>query len=672
MCDKTDQQAAQGWGTKIQFSLGHIKPRMRFLRRLARWSRHLRAKWRQALGAALRDVATRGQFQQQARTIDALRWQLEQQGQITEALNDLLASAPVLASSQWNEAHDGPLVSVIMPTWNRAGHLATAINSVRRQSYPYWELLVIDDGSTDSTPALLAAFVADPRIRYLPQARAGCAAARNRGLAESKGEIIAYLDSDNFWYPDYLQAVVAALEAGAHDCVYLDQLVKDTREGRLQLRGRPFDPQVLRESNFIDLNVFAHRAALARRCGGFDTNLQRLIDWDLILRMSAESSPVRVAALGGCYQGGAWDRISNEESLARACYQVRRKHEKQLESPLRVLYLLHSYPQLSETYVRTEIEYMRRRGVHVEVWSWHPPMRPYPSTVPVHRGSLAEALERCRPDILHVHWLCIGKDALPLAQRAGVPVTYRGHGFEFGEPLARELQEHPAVRRLYLFPHMAARLPSPAKVWPLPVAFNPDRFYPPARKDRRLVVRTGLAKSAKDPMTFLKAARLCPDHRFVLAVCTPTGREKAAEEILALRDQLASPAEVLVDLTNEQAAELVRSAGIYFHTYSYEEPLGMPISIAEALGTGAYVLARKGPDINDYLGPNGACYETCEQAAQLVAETLHWPEKRWQAVSLAAVDYAYTRFADSTVLEAVLEQWRRLARERSDESRIAA
>jgi glycosyltransferase involved in cell wall biosynthesis len=280
--------------------------------------------------------------------------------------------------------------------------------------------------------------------------------------------------------------------------------------------------------------------------------------------------------------------------------------------------------------------------------------------VPVHRGSLAEAVARSRPDLLHVHWLCIGQEALALAQQAGLPATVRGHGFEFTRERGAELLQHPAVRRLYVFPHFAPLLPASDKVMPLPVAFSPDRFYPPARKDPRLVVRTSLAKDTKDPATFLHTARLCPGHRFVLAVCTPTGRPTAADEVRALAADLHSPAEVRVDLSNEEAAELVRSAGIFLHTYSYQEPFGMPISIAEALATGAHVLARQGEGIAGYLGPCGQLYDNAEHAAALIAETAQWSPERWQAVQLAAVERAYGSFADSVVLESMLKDWQAL------------
>jgi glycosyltransferase involved in cell wall biosynthesis len=96
------------------------------------------------------------------------------------------------------------LVSVVLPTFNRGYCLERAIRSVLGQTYPDWELIVVDDGSTDDTQAVLESFK-DPRIRvFRHSVNRGVAAARNTGLAAARGEFIAFLDSDDEWRPDKL------------------------------------------------------------------------------------------------------------------------------------------------------------------------------------------------------------------------------------------------------------------------------------------------------------------------------------------------------------------------------------------------------------------------------------------------------------------------------------
>lgn len=107
-----------------------------------------------------------------------------------------------------------PLVSVIIPTYNRVRLLPAALESVLGQTYSPIEVIVVDDGSSDETPELLRSY--GDRIRVLRQANAGPSTARNRGIALARGEIIAFLDSDDQWLPTKIERQVASLEsAGA-------------------------------------------------------------------------------------------------------------------------------------------------------------------------------------------------------------------------------------------------------------------------------------------------------------------------------------------------------------------------------------------------------------------------------------------------------------------------
>jgi len=94
---------------------------------------------------------------------------------------------------------NNPLISVIIPTYNRAWTLAVSIDSVLVQDYKNIELIVIDDGSTDNTPNLLDTY--SGRLKQIRQANAGVSAARNRGIAEATGDFLAFLDSDDTWLP---------------------------------------------------------------------------------------------------------------------------------------------------------------------------------------------------------------------------------------------------------------------------------------------------------------------------------------------------------------------------------------------------------------------------------------------------------------------------------------
>lgn len=104
-------------------------------------------------------------------------------------------------------------VSIVIPTYNRAYCLPATIGSLRAQTYPHWEALVIDDGSTDGTAELMQALsAADPRVRYFPQKNAGVSAARNAGLRIADGHWTAFLDSDDAWEPWKLAAQIACFD----------------------------------------------------------------------------------------------------------------------------------------------------------------------------------------------------------------------------------------------------------------------------------------------------------------------------------------------------------------------------------------------------------------------------------------------------------------------------
>lgn len=105
------------------------------------------------------------------------------------------------------------LVSVVMPAYNAAAFIAEALASVQRQSFPQWELLVVDDGSTDRTPDIVRAHARhEPRIRLLRNARGkGVSGARNTGIEQARGEFIAFLDADDIWEPEKLAAQIAVM-----------------------------------------------------------------------------------------------------------------------------------------------------------------------------------------------------------------------------------------------------------------------------------------------------------------------------------------------------------------------------------------------------------------------------------------------------------------------------
>ena len=108
-----------------------------------------------------------------------------------------------------------PLVTIVLPTFDRASFLPDAFASIQTQTFTDWELIVVDDGSGDATRDVVGAFAASSGrpVRYVYQTNQGPAAARNRGVREARTPYLAFFDSDDLWLPDYLMRGVTALEA---------------------------------------------------------------------------------------------------------------------------------------------------------------------------------------------------------------------------------------------------------------------------------------------------------------------------------------------------------------------------------------------------------------------------------------------------------------------------
>ncbi|MED4583099.1 glycosyltransferase family 2 protein [Brevibacillus choshinensis] len=118
--------------------------------------------------------------------------------------------SPVQAIS---EEHAYPLVSVITPTYNAARFIRETIDSVKRQTYPYWELILVDDGSKDETVALIQEEMRDSRIRLIVMPKnGGAAVARNTGISAAGGRYLAFLDSDDLWLPEKLEKQVSYMQ----------------------------------------------------------------------------------------------------------------------------------------------------------------------------------------------------------------------------------------------------------------------------------------------------------------------------------------------------------------------------------------------------------------------------------------------------------------------------
>jgi glycosyltransferase involved in cell wall biosynthesis len=562
------------------------------------------------------------------------------------------------------------LVSVVMPVRNRETLVAEAIESVLAQRHRHWELIVVDDGSEDGTAAAVASFHGDPRIRLERIAHRGAAAARNHGLRLARGDLIAYLDSDNLWFPRFLAAAAAALAANPECALVYGALVSQEHgTSEAGLLFEEFEHERLLQSNYIDLNCVMHRRELFERLGGFDESLGRLIDWDLLLRYTRDGGACALPTLAARYRRADAQRISDTVPAGPNWLRIKEKHEPPPTPRKRpkILYVVWHYPQLSESYLEGEIRCMLRFGADIELWREVGPASPYPASVPVHEGDIAEVVARVRPDAIHVHWLGYALAQRETLDAIGLPLTLRMHGFDATPEQFARLLAMRCLHRCYAFP---AQLGLPGgddpRVRAVPSAFDTSYFSPAAEKDPSLVVRAGACLPSKDIALFFEAAKRCPKHRFVFAGVTCNEWEHYVEELRRLRDEMRSPVELRFDVPREQAAALIGSAGIYLHTIHppsapFGAPIGMPISIAEAMATGCYPLVRDLPELRAYVGEAGDSYADVEDAVRKIRATETWSDREWRMRRLRSIDRAYLNHADALALRPIYRDWCDLA-----------
>lgn len=192
-----------------------------------------------------------------------------------------------------------PRVSVIIPNYNHGQYVGQAILSVLNQNYNDYEIIVVDDGSTDNSREVVGQF--KDRVRYIWQENQGLSAARNTGIRAAQGEYIGLLDADDMYEPDFFSRLVTILEtnpdAGAVHCGY--RFVDHSNNPLPQVEARQIPPEqmfkALVESNFLVPESMFVRRRCYEKVGLFDESLRALEDWDMWLRIASQFTIIGTA-----------------------------------------------------------------------------------------------------------------------------------------------------------------------------------------------------------------------------------------------------------------------------------------------------------------------------------------------------------------------------------------
>jgi glycosyltransferase involved in cell wall biosynthesis len=205
-------------------------------------------------------------------------------------------------------------VSAVIPTYNRGSVIGRAVASVRAQTYPDVEIIVVDDGSTDDTLSRLEE-MSDPSLRVLrTPVNAGASAARNLGIAEARGELIAFLDADDEWLPDKTERQVARFAEAPEGVgvVYcgIREVSPDWPPIDRVPRHRGDLYETLRVVNVLRTSGVMVRRPVFEAVGGFDTALPARHDWDLWLRIARHYAVEFVPDIAVRYHFGTADQLS--------------------------------------------------------------------------------------------------------------------------------------------------------------------------------------------------------------------------------------------------------------------------------------------------------------------------------------------------------------------------
>ncbi|GAB7022567.1 glycosyltransferase family 2 protein [Salidesulfovibrio brasiliensis] len=228
-----------------------------------------------------------------------------------------------------SQAESEALISVVLPTRDRPDDLQNALKSLGAQTYDRFEVVVVNDGRTDVADIISDSVLSErgvPIRHVWNECDTGPSAARNRGLEVAQGDVIAYLDDDDFFKPNHLAVHARQYAEGVADVVYTDasrcriDMVCDesVSVSNEVVFSRDFDPDALLVSNYIPMICLSHRRECIEYSGMFEESLSSLVDWDFFIRLAHHYDFLHLPEVTGVYvENASADSVQKEN---RGCF----------------------------------------------------------------------------------------------------------------------------------------------------------------------------------------------------------------------------------------------------------------------------------------------------------------------------------------------------------------
>jgi glycosyltransferase involved in cell wall biosynthesis len=564
----------------------------------------------------------------------------------TKRLRDLVAlHDEMLRSSAWAASAPltpAPRISVILPTLGlRPNRLQSAVDSVLSQNYPNVELLIVGP----KTMRLSASHRGHASVRIIDHNELGGSGARNKGLAEATGELIAYLDDDNTMGPVWLRAIAVLFQSDSEtDVAYGIRLHQPLEPGSIEIPflhfERTWDPSVLQDFNPIDTNVLAHRAHLQE--AQWNTELPACADWELATRLTAEGRVRPLAVIASIYTTDLVGRVTTSQNTDVVGAQVRSMARERRK--VRVLAYNYLYPHLSETYIESELSALSRNGFEVRVARCERIDTPVESEFVIYE-SFREAVDSFAPELVVIHWASFARGVRDEVVGAGLPYIVRVHSFDLQDAVEANFNDDPWCAGIWAYPHTAPSVPGSHALSSL-VHDAPSIPHAPGYRSGVAVLSAALPKKDWPRLAKVLGPLRQVERRVLIA--TTRGHEDLPAQVRRLFHQHDARIDVRLNVAHQEAIELLTATSMLLYSVDDDFPFGNPRSAIEGWLCGAIVFLPDRPAARAFAGDHARYFTTLEQAGEMIAAFVEGGPELEKERSLNA-DFARSTFCHPEV-----------------------